>query len=95
MPRSTAAITITAGTTATTIMSIIGIAKTVPTASLSYCFRQFERAGDAGQPSMRHAGQLGEALKLDMAAHWQPTYARYFGACAESSDPRIRQLLGV
>jgi hypothetical protein len=23
-------------------------------ASLSYCFGQFERAGDAGRPSMRH-----------------------------------------
>jgi hypothetical protein len=95
MPRTTASITITAGTTATTIVSIIGIAKTVPTASLSYCFRQFERAGDAGRPSMRHAGQLGEALKLDVAAYWQPTEARYFGACAGRADPRIRQLLRV
>ena len=30
-------------------------------------------------PDATHAGQLGEALKLDMAAYWQPTAASYFG----------------
>jgi ParB family transcriptional regulator, chromosome partitioning protein len=29
--------------------------------------------------SMRHAGQLAEALKLDMAEYWQPSAAGYFG----------------
>ena len=30
-------------------------------------------------PDAAHAGQLGQALKLDMAAYWQPTAASYFG----------------
>jgi ParB family chromosome partitioning protein len=30
-------------------------------------------------PDAAHAGQLGEALKLDMIAYWQPTAAGYFG----------------
>ena len=28
-------------------------------------------------PDAAHAGQLGKALKLDMAAYWQPTAASY------------------
>jgi hypothetical protein len=44
---------------------------------------------------MRHAGQLGEALKLDVAAYWQPADARYFGHVPKRADPRIRQLLEV
>jgi ParB family transcriptional regulator, chromosome partitioning protein len=30
-------------------------------------------------PDAAHAGQLGKALKLDMADYWQPTAASYFG----------------
>jgi len=38
-----------------------------------------KRGSFEAPPSMRHAGQLGEALKLDMADYWQPTAASYFG----------------
>jgi ParB family transcriptional regulator, chromosome partitioning protein len=34
-------------------------------------------------PDAAHAGQLAEALKLDMAAYWQPTVAGYFGRVAK------------
>ena len=30
-------------------------------------------------PASAHAAQLGQALKLDMAAYWQPTAEGYFG----------------
>jgi ParB family chromosome partitioning protein len=30
-------------------------------------------------PDTTHAGQLGKALKLDMADYWQPTAASYLG----------------
>ena len=30
-------------------------------------------------PDLAHAAQLGQALKLDMAAYWQPTAEGYFG----------------
>jgi ParB family transcriptional regulator, chromosome partitioning protein len=33
---------------------------------------------------MTHAGQLGEALKLDMADYWQPTAASYFGRVSKA-----------
>ena len=38
-----------------------------------------KRGSFEASPSMCHAGQLAQALKLDMADYWQPTAASYFG----------------
>jgi ParB family transcriptional regulator, chromosome partitioning protein len=38
-----------------------------------------KRGSFEAPPSMCHAGQIGEALKLNMADYWQPTAASYFG----------------
>jgi ParB family transcriptional regulator, chromosome partitioning protein len=54
--------------------------------------------------STRHAGELAEALKLDMAEYWQPTAAGYFGrvskqqtfdAVAEAAGPSAKGSLSA
>jgi ParB family transcriptional regulator, chromosome partitioning protein len=64
-----------------------------------------KKRGSYEAPSdMRHAGQLGQALKLDMAAYWQPTAASYFAkiskalileAVTEGASPEAAATLGA
>jgi hypothetical protein len=42
-------------------------------------------------PGMQHAQQLATALKLDMAAYWQPTAAGYFSRVSRRGVRRKRQ----